>query len=264
MADVVVRDAGPDDAYFVSTCSHVHESEEIDACGRRRADWLAGMRENGLRTRVAALEGAPVGFVYTMPIEVCPWGPLGRDLMVMPCLWVQPAHAKRGAGTALLESAVSETRGAGKKGLVTTAYEQYDWFMPASFFTARGLAEVRRKGGTVILWAVFDETAEPPDFLEPRYEFRPVPGKVAVDLFWQTFCQTSVIEAARVREVAAEFGDAVVLREHCADDRETLMRHQIPRAIYVNGTEIGWGYEAPREGIREAIRTALEPREDRG
>lgn len=258
MAEVVVRDAGPDDTYFVSTCSHVNESDEIDACGRRRAEWLARMRASGLRTQVAVIDGSRVGFVYTMPIEVCPWGPIGRDLTVLPCLWVLPDHTKQGAGSALTAAAESEAGRAGTKGLVTTAYEQCDWFMPVSFFASRGFAEARRKGGTAIMWKVFDEAAEPPAFPERSYEFRPVPAKVVVDLFWQTFCQTSDVEAARVREVAAEFGDDVVLHEHCADDRETLLRYQISRAIFVNGAEIGWGYEAPREGIREAIRKALD------
>ena len=34
-------------------------------------------------------------------------------------------------------------------------------------------------------------------------------------------------------------------------------RHGIARAIYVNGHEIGWGNESPREGLREAFRAAL-------
>jgi len=36
-----------------------------------------------------------------------------------------------------------------------------------------------------------------------------------------------------------------------------LLCYQIPRAIYVNGSEIGWGYEAPKDGIREAIQRAM-------
>ena len=98
----------------------------------------------------------------------------------------------------------------------------------------------------------------PPRVLESQYRFEPVPGKVVVDLYWQTFCQTSYIEAQRVRDVAAEFGEAVVLREFSADDRATLLRCQNPRSIYVNGKRIDWGYEAPREGIREAISCALQ------
>jgi len=80
---------------------------------------------------------------------------------------------------------------------------------------------------------------------------------VGVDLFWNTFCQTSDIEAHRVREVVAEFGDSVVLNEYCADDHVILSRYQTPRGIFINGKEIGWGYEAPKEGIREAVSKAL-------
>jgi GNAT superfamily N-acetyltransferase len=257
MGRITVREAGPEDTYFVSTCSHVNESEEIDACGRRRAEWLARMSASGVRTQVAVIDGNQVGFAYTMPIEVCPWGPVGSDLTVLPCLWVLPEHSRQGAGSALVAAAEGEALRQATKALVTTAYEQYDWFMPVSFFASRGFEEARRRGGTVIMWKVFDDAAERPEFLEPSYQFEPVSGKVVVDLFWQTFCQTSDIEAARVREVAAEFGDRVVLREHCVDDRRDLMVHQIPRAIYVDGTEIGWGYEAPRDGIRAAIGRAL-------
>jgi thiol-disulfide isomerase/thioredoxin len=108
------------------------------------------------------------------------------------------------------------------------------------------------------LWKVFDETAKAPEFLERKYRYEPIRGKVVVDLFWNTFCQTSVIEARRVREVAAEFGEHVVLHEYPADDHEILLRLQTPRGIFVNRKEIWWGYEAPKEGIREAISQALE------
>jgi hypothetical protein len=94
--------------------------------------------------------------------------------------------------------------------------------------------------------------------------FEPVPGKVAVDLFWNSFCQTSNIEAHRVREVVAEFGHKVILHDHCADDRDVLARYGLPRGIFVDGQEIGWGYEAPRDGLREAISAALRVQVGRG
>ena len=34
------------------------------------------------------------------------------------------------------------------------------------------------------------------------------------------------------------------------------IRDMAPESEYFNGQEIGWGYEAPREGIREAIQNA--------
>ena len=120
-----------------------------------------------------------------------------------------------------------------------------------------GYAEAAREGDAAVLWKAFDDSAETPRFRPSRYEFEPVPGVVAVDLFWTPVCQTSDIEAQRVREVAAEFGDSIIVREYPADDPDALARFGIPRAIYVNGEKIGWGHEAPREGIREAIEKAM-------
>ena len=96
-----------------------------------------------------------------------------------------------------------------------------------------------------------------PSFLERDYHFTPVAGKVVVDLFWNTFCPTSSIEAQRVQEVIGEHRDTVIFHEYCADDRKILLRFQIPRGIFINGKETGWGYEAPKDGIREAILQAM-------
>ncbi len=255
-------DAG--DEYFVGTCTHIDESDEMDACARRRLSWLRRMYDEGLRVKVAALDGERTGFLYAIPIEFSPWGPLGHDLLVIPCLYV--VKAGHGVGRALLAAAEEEARHQERRGIVTIGYRHDFWFMPASFFDANGFRECAKyaRAGpdvderAVLLWKTFDEHARVPVPLKPEYEFNSVPEKVVVDLFWNTFCQTSVIEAERVREVAAEFGDLVNLNEYCADDREVLLRHQMPRGIFVNGREIGWGYEAPREAVREAIAQAWE------
>jgi GNAT superfamily N-acetyltransferase len=257
MAEITVHDMRVGDEYFVATCSHVHESQEHDACGRRRLAWLHAMHDRGLRALVAQLDGQPAGFAYVMPIEVSPWGPLGRDVMVLNCLFVLLPSQHKGIGHALLAAAEDETRRQGRKALVTTAYYHDFWFMPATFFEACGFTAAARKDTRAILWKVFDPTAQPPELLERQQRFEPVSGKVVVELFWHTFCLTSNVEAQRVRQVAAEFGDRVVLREYCADNPEVLRKYQTPRAIYVNGREIGWGYAAPKDGIRAAIRDAL-------
>ena len=121
--------------------------------------------------------------------------------------------------------------------------------------TSEGEKEYLNK--EAILWKVLDPSAEIPRFLQPNYQYKPVPGKVVVDLFANMFCQTSNIEAQRVREVTAEFGGAVIINEYPADDPAVLSRYQMPRGIFVNGKQIGWGYEAPKDGIRKAISQAL-------
>lgn len=256
--DGLIRDMVAEDIYYVSTCSHVDESEEIDRCGQARAAWLQEAWAQGARIKVAVLDARPVGLLYLLPIEISPCGPLAEGLMVIPCLFVQRQWAGRGLGRALLDAAEEEAHCQGRQGIVTEAFHHDFWFMPASFFERHGYVEAHRQGSVALLWKSFAPTAVPPRPLQSSYAFEAVPGKVVVDLFWQTFCETSWIEAQRVREVAAEFGEAVVLHEYPAHDRAVLAHYQIPRAIFVNGRRIDWGYEAPREGIREAIECAFE------
>lgn len=257
MASITIREMQGEDEYFVSTCSHVNESDEIDACGRRRLAWLKQRYDLGVRAKVALLDDAHVGFVYIVPIEICPWGPVGVDLAVIPCLWVLQDRGHKGVGQALMAAAEDEARQQERKAVCTVGFTGDFWFMPAAFFERLGFQEVRRQGKAVLLWKPFVDTAEAPEFLERSYEYQPVEGKVVVDLFYNTFCQTSDIEAHRVREVAAEFADRVALNERSADDRQVLLGCGTPRAILVNGEEIFWGYEAPKDGIRDAIDKAL-------
>lgn len=265
MSVIQIRDMDADSEYFVSTCSHVDESNEIDTCGKRRIVWLRKMHEKGLRVKVAFLDDKPAGFLYVMPIEVCPWGPLGKDVLAIPCLYVLKEAKGKDAGLKLITEAEEETKRQGKKGIVTIGYYHDFWFMPAPFFEKMGYFVAARRtwnageffGDEAILWKVLDPSAEVPSFLKPNYQLKPIPGKVVVDLFFNSFCQTSVIEAQRVREVVTEFKESVILNEYSVDDPHILQRYQIARGIFVNGKEIGWGYEAPKDGIRNAISQAL-------
>ena len=257
MSETVIRSMESSDEYFVGTCTHVDEGEEMDACGQRRIAHLLNLQAEGLRVKVALKNGKRVGFAYVLPIEISPWGPLGEELMVMPCFFVRWDVQKSGVGSALLAAVEAVTREAGAKGVATIAYDHDFWFMPLSFFQNRGFAVATRRGKEVVAWKAFDPTARAPRLLEPHFDFEPVPGKVAVDLLWNQFCLTSAMEAQRVREVVAELGDRVVLRELASDDRQGLLCYETPRAIYVDGKAIGWGHEAPREGIRKAIDEAI-------
>lgn len=46
---IEIHDMDEGHEYFVGTCAHVGESEEIDACSRRRLPWLKAMHNKGLR-----------------------------------------------------------------------------------------------------------------------------------------------------------------------------------------------------------------------
>lgn len=252
------------DEAFVSTCSHVAASDEIVSAATRRGTQLRRLISCGAFVIVGLLDGKRVGFAHAIPIEASPWGPIGDGLMAVPCLFVIDQGSSAGVGRALMEALEQAARLRGRAGMTVVAYRDLpdaDWFMPAAFFERLGYQSVEEQGREVLLWKPFSDQAECPRFLEPRYTYTPVDDKVVVDLFWNDFCQTSCVEAQRVREVCAEYGDRVLLRAFCADDHGVLMSCGIPRAIYVNGREISWGYEAPEDGIREAIRSAMDRRQ---
>jgi GNAT superfamily N-acetyltransferase len=247
----------PQDERFVASCTHVGETDEWDASCRRRIPWLREMIGQGMRVKVALLDGQHAGFLYLLPIEIAPAGPVGADLSVIQCLTVRDRLKGHGTGHALVSAAGEEARRQGRKGIVVTAFYHDFWFMPAPFFEDCGFTVARREGKTALLWKAFDETAEAPRFMERRYRFVPVEGKVAIDLFWSRSCLTTDTEAQRVRQVAAEFDDAVVLHAYCADDPGVRAQYGIYRAVFIDGREVGWGYEAPKEGLRAAIREAM-------
>ena len=266
---IEVRDMDENSEYFASTCSHVNESEETDRNAKRRLDWLKKMHDKGLRVKVVCVDREIAGFLNMMPIELSSQGPLGDNLMVVWCLYVPKEFKGMGAGRALMEAAEEEAKSQGKKRLVTYGNRWDFWFMPASFLEKHGFEPVDShkidfEGESdevqemVLLLKPFDGTAQKPRFPVSKYEFKPVPGKVVVDLFWDISCQTINIEAERVKEVAEEFGDKVVFNEFPVHEPGVYMKCQRHRGIFINGKEIGWGHEAPKEGVREAILKELE------
>ncbi|UCG69116.1 MAG: GNAT family N-acetyltransferase [Thermoplasmata archaeon] len=268
MLNIQIRDMDLESHYYVSACGHCNESDETDACAKIRRDWLINMQKKGARTKVAIVEDNPVGFIHLVPIGISTTGLIGQDLMVIPCLAVSRKWEDKRVGRALITEAESEARTQNKQGLVTIAYYGDFPFMPAGFFEKMGFKVITKRKVTAIgeqglldeealLWKVFQTPKEPPHFVESKYEFKPMQDKVVIDLFWDPFCLTSITEAQRVREVVKEFEDKVVLNEYPADDREIFLSFQIPRAIFVNGKEIGWGWAAPQEGIREAIEKVI-------
>jgi len=256
MPSLIVRDMRQDDECYVASCSHVKDPSEATEFTRARQEWMRARRPGGLRVKVALLDGERVGFLYMTPIEISPLGPVGRDMAVMPCLFVDWDYQhKHGLGRAMVEAAEKDARAGGAKALATIAYYGDFWFMPAAWFEKLGYAQASRDGDKAVMWKVFDKSAEAPRLLSPKYAYTPVPGKVAVDLFWMTFCGAA--DRRDVLKVAGEFGERIVVREFCNDRLETLRRYEIPRALYVNGVEIEWDYEDAERGIREAIRAAL-------
>jgi GNAT superfamily N-acetyltransferase len=257
--EITIRDMKKEDEYYVGTCTHVNENNvEREYSAPRRISWLRSKEEYGLRVKVALVDDAHAGFLYIMPIEINPWQVQGKDLMVFPCLVSHSKFSNKGIGKKLIKAAEEETYRQNRKGIATVGYFWDFWFMPAEFFLKLGFTVAEKKGIEAILWKQCDKNAEPPHFREENYNFKPIKGKIVIDLFWNRFCLTSDIEAQRVKEVVSEYRNDVILNEFSAVDQKVLEQYGIERRIYVNGEIIEVGPEVEKNTLREAIEDALE------
>lgn len=255
---IIIRDMTKEDEYYVGTCTHVNENNlERERSAPRRISWLRSMEKYGLRVKVALLDDIHVGFLYIMPIEVNPWQIQGEDLMIFPCLVSHSKLSDKGVGKELITAAEEETKRQDRKGIATIGYFWDFWFMPADYFLKLGFKVAEKRSEEAILWKQFDQNAEPPHFREEHYIFKPIKGKIVIDLFWNRFCLTSDVEAQRVQEVVSEFGNDVILNEFSAVDQKILQQYGIERRIYVNGQAMEIGPEIEKSKLRKAIDNAL-------
>ncbi len=254
---IIIRDMTKDDEYYVSTCTHVNENNiEYEESALRRISWLQSMKKYGLKVKVALLDDVHAGFLYLMPIEINPWQIQGKNLMVFPCLVAHSKFSQSGVGKKLIKAAEEETLYQKRNGIVTIGFLWDFWFMPAKYFIKLGFKVAAKKGEEAILWKKLDQTAKAPRFRAESYKYHPIKGKVIIDLFWNTFCLTSDVEAQRVREVVIEFGDDVLLNEYSADNIKILQKYGISRRIYVNGKIIEVGPEIEKDRLRQEIKNA--------
>lgn len=270
-----VSDVTEDTLWYVACCAQVNGDVETGQASELHQDWMRRtLTRGGMRAQVALDGGEPVGFIFSLPIERTAWYIAGKELHTIQCMSVEDEYRGRGVGEMLLVAA-EETARRRAKGMTVIAYDPSDWFMPASFFQRQGYREAERRGTSVLMVKPFVEDAPVPKFV-PR-QYRPprlVPGKVIVEAFWSPQCLTTALEILHVREVCAEFGDDVILRELNASMPGMRERFGIPRTLFMNGVEKGWGYEIPKAGafdhaeqmwnreapkqwLREQIATAL-------
>lgn len=270
MTEIEVRDMQPEDEHYVLTCTHVDDkSANRDFLINSRRRWFAEMRPKGFRAKVALLDGKQVGFALLIPVEISPAGPVGKDLLTVLCIYVAGDGKGKGAGRKLIAEAEREARRQDKRGLVAYGYYWDVWFMPGPFYEKCGFSVADRMsleeygnqqsfyapGEIALLWKPFDQEAEPPRFMKRNYQFEPVPGKLVVDVFYTRYCGNATFI---VSEIAAEFGDRVVVREFNADNREVRDKYGIENGIYINGSQIGLDYDDVKGGIRKEIKKALE------
>jgi hypothetical protein len=85
-----------------------------------------------------------------------------------------------------------------------------------------GFTIVEKRGDEAILWKQYDRNAKLPHFRKENYYFKPIKGKIVINMFWNRFWLTSDVEVERVREEVLEYGKDVVLNEYSAIDQKVL------------------------------------------
>jgi GNAT superfamily N-acetyltransferase len=271
---IKVSDVTEDTLWYVACCAQVEDVDKEQAA-KLHGDWLRKtLTRSGLRAKVALEGDDPIGFLFLLPVERTSWYVAGQELATIQCLNVDEAYRGRHVGAMLLDAA-EETARTQSKGMAVIAYDPSDWFLPAGFFRDHGYQEVERRGTSVLMFKPFDDDATAPRFV--RRQYRPprlVPAKVIVEAFWSPQCLTTALDIVNVREVCEELGEDVILREYNASMPGMRERFGIPRTIFINGVEVGWGYsvpeasafdgaeqtwshEAPKDWLREQIQAAL-------
>lgn len=253
---IEVKRATEEDLEFVAGCGHSMNNEVAESV-RRRTQWFLEKWQNGLVSLIGLLKGKHVGFLNMFPIEISPWGPIGKELYVINCLFVTWDYQKNGVGKRMMSSAIDISRSTSRKGIISFGYTDPKWYLPVSFFEKSGFREISRNGDERLMMLALSGKAEIPKQMVSKYTYEPVEGKIVVDLFFNRFCSTSDIEAYRVMRVLKEFKDNVVFNLHEIEEPGVKEEFGLPRAIFVNGKEIFWGYEAPESGIRQAIVNAI-------
>lgn len=281
LGQIKVSDVTEDTLWYVACCAQVDEGAETEQAAQLHQDWMRKtLTRSGMYTKVALDGDEPVGFLFLVPIERTAWYVDGEGLFTIQCMNVQDEYRGRGVGEKLL-AAAEETARARAQGMAVIAYDPSDWFMPASFFQGQGYRDVERRGSSVLMYKPFDEDVPRPKFVPRQYRSpRLIPGKVIVEAFWSPQCLTTTLEILHVREVCAEFGEDVILRELNAGMPGMRERFGIPRTLFINGVEKGWGFElpeagafdhaertwsheAPKQWLREQIAAALSENQDK-
>ena len=240
---------------FVAKCTH----DDNSPINPIRADWVRNSLSKGAVTKVALNGGKPAGFVHAVPIEWS-WYIAGKDLYYIPCICVyyRDVYDKKiggGRGRAMIEALERDLKKTAK-GIAVIAYDNDFWFMPFAFFKKLGFEEVERNGELVIMVKKWADAPKPYFYSEP-YIYKPAPGKIAVDVFWNSCCGTCIEHFQNAKEVCAEFPGKTVLREQDAGYGKT----KIGRGVYINGKPVA-GREGDGVVEKEMIRKAiLEKRE---
>jgi len=228
-----------------------------------KTEWLRRMIPMGLSARIAYKGEEAVGFIEYMPIELSNFHK-GKELYIINCMiaphtppWGGPYRERiPGCGGALLQAMIEDVEDK-CKGVVSPFGFAYTEDMKG-FFAKFGFEEFENEGLKMLIKRFELVDIPLPVRYKQKYQFRLVPGKVVVDIFWSSKCPADPYTLLNLREVCNEMGDSVILNEFCVDERKALEEYGIESGTYVNG-KYPWSTYGPleKEEIREVLKKIL-------
>ena len=236
-----------------------HHSDEMAEAVSAKEKWYNEMKEKGLRVKLAEDDTGDIGgMIQYFPVEES-WIE-GRDLYFVSCIWVhsnkdgKKNFQGKGMGKALMKAAEEDVKTLGKKGIVVWGTSLPVW-MKASWYKKQGYTPVDKKGmfGDVLLWKTFADDALPPKWIRSRKKPETSRDKVKVTCMSNGWCSAMNLSCHRVKEVAGEFGDDVVLEEVSAGDQKAYREWGTSDVIFIDGKKISMGPPPSKEKIRKII-----------
>jgi N-acetylglutamate synthase-like GNAT family acetyltransferase len=232
-------------------------SEELKEAGDHKKNWVAYMKDKGLRVKLAVDENGVVGgMIQYVPIEHSMIA--GKDLYVVLCIWVHGYKQGRGnfrglgMGKALLHAAEEDCRQLNAAGLVTWGLI-IPVFMRASWFKKHGYKTVDKNGMMRLLWKPFSQDVQTPHFIKPVKRPEKGKGKVNVTIFCNGWCPAMNMTYERALRASKEFEDKVAITQYKTTDAAIRQEWGIFDGLYIDGKEVRTGPPPSFKKIRRKI-----------
>ncbi|MBN1776927.1 MAG: GNAT family N-acetyltransferase [Clostridiales bacterium] len=234
-------------------------SEEMKEAGNHKETWYNGMKDKGLRVKLALDDqGKAVGMIEYFPIEYSIAD--GHDLYYINCIWVHGHkqgvgdQRKQGYGKALLTAAEEDARALGAKGIAAHGITLPVW-IPASFYKKKGYQLADKNSIMQLLFKPFTADAQPPVFVKQvkTPQKNENPGKVTLTYFLNGCCPACNAVCERAKRAAAEFGDKAVFQTVNVLDRETYLAWGAHNELYIEDQRASNGPPLSYQEIKKLV-----------
>lgn len=232
-------------------------SADMKESGDQRKNWYQTMLSKGLRVKLAITDdGTLGGFIQYLPIRHSIL--IGDDGYFIYCIWVHGHKSgrgnlqKKGLGKALLSAAEEDVKALGGKGLAAWGLILPIW-MKASWYKKHGYRKIDRDGIAALMWKPFADDAIAPVWRRQVRKPEPAPGFLRISVFTHGWCAAQNIAAERIKRIASEFGDKVILDEYDTRNPGIMESWGLSDAIFLNAKQINTGPPPSYEKLKKQV-----------